>query len=225
MTHPPPHDARAELIARAEELVKTHMAQYDPSHDWAHVNRVRNTALRIGRSLDPLPDMLVVELAALFHDMADAKYGPTSSLPTILSPFLSHPSTISLLTPPQISLINQIIPSVSWSTEKKLRASGGWDEWHETCVELHAVQDADRLDAVGAVGVMRCAAYSGAKGRVLLDVDNQQGESAEGHFHEKLLRIKDRMKTDFGKEEAERRHITMLAFLDALKQERKVWSE
>lgn len=91
-----------------------------------------------------------------------------------------------------------MVPSVSWSTEKKLRAAGEWSAWHDTCAELHAVQDADRLDAIGAVGVMRCAAYSATKNRILIESDDaeeeQEGETAEAHFHDKLLKIKDRMK-------------------------------
>jgi uncharacterized protein len=87
----------------------------------------------------------------------------------------------------------QIVPNVSWSTESKLRKAGEWTDWHNTCPELHAVQDADRLDAVGAVGVMRCAAFSGVKGRRLLD-DAEGSDSAEGHFADKLLLIRDRMK-------------------------------
>ena len=103
--------------------------------------------------------------------------------------------------PEQIALIYAIIPSISWSTEKTLRAAGQWTEWHDTCPELAVVQDADRLDAIGAVGVMRCAAYSAVKGRELLSESSDgSGEnrgdedSAEGHFYDKLLKIKDRMK-------------------------------
>ncbi|RSH90448.1 hypothetical protein EHS25_001053 [Saitozyma podzolica] len=254
--------ARAELIGRAEALVKAHMAQYDPSHDWAHVDRVRKTAMRIARSLNPEPDLLVVELAALFHDMADgmsapysstaplttatpptrylptdspstdkptrpAKYTSTSSLPTLLSPFFTHPSTSSVLLPSQVTLITRIIPSVSWTAEARQRAAPGeYTRWHETCPELCAVQDADRLDAIGAVGVMRCAAFSGVKGRKLVDdADTNGGGSAEAHFEEKLLKIKGRMKTDFGRAEAERRHQTMVNFLEALESERRTWTD
>jgi uncharacterized protein len=95
-----------------------------------------------------------------------------------------------------VSLINRIIPSVSWTAEARQRASPGeYTSWHETCPELCAVQDADRLDAIGAVGVMRCAAFSGVKGRKLVDdTDVNGGGSAEAHFEEKLLNIKGRMK-------------------------------
>ena len=115
-----------------------------------------------------------------------------------MSPFYTAVSTSAAssrpsITTDQIELIGRIVPSVSWSTEAKLRKAGAWTEWHDTCAELHCVQDADRLDAIGAVGIMRCSAFSGAKGRILLDEGDGKG-SAEGHFDEKLLKIRDRMK-------------------------------
>lgn len=73
----------------------------------------------------------------------------------------------------------------------------GWTQWHETCPELHAVQDADRLDAIGAVGILRVAAFSGAKGREL--VGKREGvDTAEQHFYDKLLKVRERMKVSPG---------------------------
>lgn len=122
-----------------------------------------------------------------------AKYGETSSLPALLQPFFST----SNLPQAQIDLIQKIIPSISYSTETKLIKSGKWSEWHRSCPELLIVQDADRLDAIGAVGVFRCAAYSGAKGRVLLGKGDGV-DTAEQHFYDKLLNVKDRMKVGPG---------------------------
>lgn len=107
-----------------------------------------------------------------------------------------------------IERILSIIPSVSYTAETALLAAGGWT-WQNDCLELHAVQDADRLDAIGAVGILRCAAYSGATKRLLVENGDTGGKSAEAHFEEKLLKVRDRMKTAFGKEEAERRHQTV----------------
>ncbi|KAK1927723.1 hypothetical protein DB88DRAFT_479030 [Papiliotrema laurentii] len=197
------------MLTEAEDLVRRHMAQYDPSHDWAHVDRVRRTALRIATTVHPAPDMLVVELVALFHDLAvPAKYGPTDALETTLEPFFQSATSSGSLTLAQQTLVLKIIPNISWSTEKKLRSQGAWSEWHKTCSELHAVQDADRLDAIGAVGILRCAAYSGAKGRKLV-ADEIGDDTAESHFGDKLLLIKDRMKTAWGREEALKRHETV----------------
>ncbi|ODO07627.1 hypothetical protein L198_01208 [Cryptococcus wingfieldii CBS 7118] len=175
-------------------------------------------ALAIAKQMDPTPDLLIVELAALFHDVADKKYTkPTDpTLSQTLTPLLSPH-----LPQPKIDLILSIIPSVSYTSELSLtRATPTRWTWQQTCAELHAVQDADRLDAIGAVGVMRCAAYSSNVRRKLL-VDDVDGESAEGHFEEKLLRVRDRMKSVPGREEAERRHQTMLDFLAALEGERE----
>lgn len=98
------------------------------------------------------------------------------------------------VSPAQIDLILRIIPSVSYSSEMKMRAAGQWSSWQDGCLELHAVQDADRLDAVGAVGVLRCAAFSGARGRYLIEDAPGAGAGCEGHFYEKLLNVKDYMK-------------------------------
>ncbi|ODN83997.1 hypothetical protein L202_00032 [Cryptococcus amylolentus CBS 6039] len=169
-------------------------------------------ALTIAKQMNPTPDLLIVELAALFHDVADKKYTkPTDpTLSQTLTPLLSPH-----LPQYKIDLILSIIPSVSYTSELAMtRATPTQWTWQQTCAELHAVQDADRLDAIGAVGVMRCAAYSSHVGRKLLvdDGDEERGErgaSAEGHFEEKLLRVRDRMKSGPGREEAERRHRTV----------------
>ncbi len=124
--------------------------------------------------------------------MAIAKYGSTDTLYPTLQPFFASPAVQTLSTS-QTKLILEIIPNISWSTEKKLRASKQWTEWHDNCSELHAVQDADRLDAIGSVGIMRCAAYSAVAGRKLVS-EEEGDDSAESHFAEKLLLIKDRMK-------------------------------
>ena len=96
-----------------------------------------------------------------------------------------------------------------------MKAAGTLTEWHTSCPELLVAQDADRLDAIGGVGIMRCCAFSGAMGRTLLGKDKN---TAEGHFYDKLVHVKDRMKvgtslkyeadiqTPAGKREAAKRH-------------------
>ncbi|KAK8865605.1 hypothetical protein IAR55_000749 [Kwoniella newhampshirensis] len=210
-----------ELLGQAEALVRREMAKYDPSHDWPHVDRVRKMALKIAQTMTPTPDLLVVELAALFHDL-NGKYITSSSpsLSTLLSPLLS----LSPVTSDQSALVLGIIPSISYTSELRLSSSvpSQWT-WQSSCPELHAVQDADRLDAIGSIGIMRVSAYSGAKGRKLLEDEEMVkiGESAEGHFEEKLLKVRDRMKTVWGREEAEKRHQTMVHFLSDLERERE----
>lgn len=127
------------------------------------VDRVRRTALALARSLptsssSPQPDMLVLELAALFHDMNDAKYSlSTSGEPvttdSILEPFFTSPEAAQIVSSAQRAEICRVVDSVSWSKEKKLREKGEWDDgWRPTSVELACVQDADRLDAIGGFG-------------------------------------------------------------------------
>lgn len=124
------------------------------------VQRVRGNAVNIARSLaDRNPDMLVVELAAILHDILDKKYLPSElqgSKPDTLQylrPFFQSVSSHNdLIGSGKAVLISKVIDNVSWSNEQELRAMGEWETWHEECIELHIVQDADRLDAIGAIG-------------------------------------------------------------------------
>ncbi len=125
------------------------------------VRRVRDLALKIGRTMEPSPDLLVIEVAALMHDMADKKYvriPEGMSLATYFTPVfegLDLPEgskAIDILGQERIELIGRVVENVSWTTEKRLRKEGLWGKWHSECEELHCVQDADRLDAIGAIG-------------------------------------------------------------------------
>lgn len=135
----------------------------------ALVQRVRRTAVSLARSIAAAtpeakgtrkPDLLVVELAALMHDMLDKKYvthelaaNPEAFFLPLLSPQPgTSGETLDLASDGRASLISKIVDNVSWTTESKRRASGEWGAWHDNCVELHCVQDADRLDAIGAFG-------------------------------------------------------------------------
>ncbi|KAL7413873.1 hypothetical protein BDY24DRAFT_415002 [Mrakia frigida] len=222
-------EAQAQLILAAEELVKKHMAAYDPSHDWYHVDRVRRTALALGKSLpkDQPCDMLVLELAALFHDLTDAKYATTPiSTSTLLSPFFSTPLALSVFgfsLSSTSALICRIVDNVSWSKETKLRANGEWEDgWRETCWELGCVQDGDRLDAIGGMGIMRCCAYSASVNRALyIPLGGAgQNETAIQHFEDKLFKISgNAMKTPLGRQLAEKRQALMRAFVDGVEEE------
>lgn len=133
-------------------------------------------------------------------DHGVAKYGETSALPTLLRPFFAD----SNLPEHQIDLIQRIIPNISYSAETRLLKAGGLTDWHRSCPELLIVQDADRLDAIGAVGVLRCAAFSGAKGRTLVGKGDGV-DTAEQHFYDKLLNVKDRMKVGLEQVQEERK--------------------
>ncbi|KAG5652159.1 hypothetical protein H0H81_006044 [Sphagnurus paluster] len=118
-------------------------------------------------------------------------------------------------------LITNVIDNVSWSTEKKLKEKDLWTKWHDECVELHCVQDADRLDAIGAFGVMRCAAYTAITNNPIYAPmgDPKQPYSAIQHFSDKLIHIRDRLKTNYGRSLGLKRHQLILDFLSAIEDE------
>ncbi|GAA5864131.1 hypothetical protein JCM3774_006391 [Rhodotorula dairenensis] len=172
-------DRERALVHAAELRAELHHAQYDPSHDFYHVDRVRRLARAIAAT-EGAVDVLVVELAALFHDLIDAKYLPASlaATPTAratLDPFWTqhdppHSETTEagpVLDEERRRLVERIVDNVSYSKEVKRIAAGQQTEWHLSCPELHCVQDADKLDAIGAFGIMRCAAYSAIANRPL----------------------------------------------------------
>lgn len=237
---------RTTIISAAESFVKTAFINHDPSHDWQHVDRVRLLALSLTRSpdlkslLQPL-DLLVVELGALFHDLTDSKYSSSSLTPSsVLSPFWSSLPSPTLISQSQRELVEKIVENVSWSKDERRRALSPSHRsaadielanWLQSCKEFQVVSDADRLDSIGSIGIMRCAAYSAKVNRPLYIPPNnpkmdpvppaEQAEgyngSAVGHFYEKLLKIKgDRLYTEEGRREAERRQAAMRTFLDEL---------
>ncbi|KAH7312785.1 hypothetical protein B0J17DRAFT_584992 [Rhizoctonia solani] len=223
-----PSPAEKAVIAAAEELMEKTMKKYDPSHDAYHVNRVRRTAVALAKAQTPQPDLLVVELAALLHDVLDKKYVTAEEAAdphAYFRPFFeSVKEEVDLLADGRGRLIVRVIENVSWTTEKKLRTENKLEPWHESCVELHCVQDADRLDAIGAFGIMRVSAYSAAVNRPLHTPpdDPQVSHTAIQHFHDKLLHIKDRLKTPQGRKLGAQRHQFMLQFLDAVDKEYEV---
>ncbi|KAJ6576724.1 hypothetical protein DFH09DRAFT_1361602 [Mycena vulgaris] len=208
------------VISEAETMMKDAMARYDPSHDAFHVQRVRRTALALANGISPKPDLLVVELAALLHDVLDKKYVSAEQAADPYAFFL--PFFTSMAAKHQLDLVQdgrarqiaQIVDNVSWTTEIKLRKNNLWS-WQQNCVELHCVQDADRLDAIGAFGIMRCSAYSAAVNRPLhVPADDPRvKDSAIQHFYDKLVLIRDRLKTEQGKVLGEKRHRVLLAFM------------
>lgn len=212
-------------LQAAENFMNEIMARYDPSHDAFHVQRVRKTALSIARALfAQQPDLLVVELAALLHDVLDKKYVSEIEaadpygyfLPFFQS--LSSEHGLDLISDGRARQIVKVVENVSWTTEKELRSTGRIEEWHRVCVELHCVQDADRLDAIGAFGIMRCAAYSAVVNRPLHAPPGRL-DTAVQHFYDKLLHIQERLKTEPGKQMGAKRHQFMVDFLNSVENE------
>lgn len=220
-----PNAQEQGALQAAENLMNETMARYDPSHDAFHVQRVRKTALSIARALSAQqPDLLVVELAALLHDVLDKKYVSEAEaadpygyfLPFFQS--LSSEHGLDLISDGRARQVVKVVENVSWTTEKELRSTGKIEEWHRVCVELHCVQDADRLDAIGAFGIMRCAAYSAAVNRPLHAPPGRL-DTAVQHFYDKLLHIQERLKTEPGKQMGAKRHRFIVGFLDSVENE------
>jgi uncharacterized protein len=183
-------------------------------HDWFHIERVRNVALAIAR--EEGADLFVVELAALLHDVADWKFagGDHEAGPRAAREWLK-----SLGVPqPTIDHVTTVIAGLSFK--------GAGVETPMSTIEGRCVQDADRLDAIGAIGIARAFAYGGHKGRAMYDPDvpPQPHASFEAykkntgptinHFYEKLLLLKARMNTETGKRLAEQRHAVLEEFLE-----------
>lgn len=188
------------LIVKTAEYVKDFMSQFDASHDWQHIVRVVSLARTIFDGLLPTSalnngssqDMSLrkVILAALLHDVADTKYIPSNQQnPQFIANLLTDHGADEQLADD----IQSICHGVSYRTEvKDLAAAQALLQKHP---ELAIVQDADRLDAIGAVGVGRCFTYGGAKTTRSLD-------GSIDHFDKKLLHLEKMMKTTVGTEMA-----------------------
>ncbi len=202
----------SDLIDRTASHVKTVLSGDGTGHDWWHVYRVWKVAQRIGQA--EKADLLVVELAALLHDIADWKFhdGNLSVGPTRAKQWQDSLG----LDPGTVDQVCQIIANISFK--------GAAVEQPPLSLEGKVVQDADRLDAMGAIGIARAFAYGGAKGQAIYDPAVQPSEhrTAESylkggatinHFYEKLLLLKDRMNTATGRAMAEERHRFMEDYL------------
>ncbi len=204
----------ASLISRTAEFVKVQLSEAEGGHDWFHIQRVWNNAKRIGLREDV--NMLVVELAAMLHDIADSKFhgGDEFVGPKKAKAFLDSEGV-----DPEITKhVVKIIENVSFK--------GGKEKRTFSSKELDVVQDADRLDALGAVGIARAFNYGGFKNRALYDPSvppNLSMTKAEyknstaptlNHFYEKLLLLKDLMNTETGKMIAQERHDFMVTYLN-----------
>jgi len=202
----------SDLIDRTANHIKTVLSGDGTGHDWWHVYRVWKMAKRIGHAEQA--DPLVVELAALLHDIADWKFhdGDLSVGPTKAKDWLDSLG----LDPGIIDQVCQIITNISFK--------GAAVEQQPLSLEGKVVQDADRLDAMGAIGIARAFAYGGAKGREIYDPAAKptehrtaeaylKGGTSINHFYEKLLLLKDRMNTVTGRAMAEERHTFMEDYL------------
>ena len=202
------------LINNTIDFVKQTLANAEGGHDWWHIYRVWQLSKHIaGKEAEV--DMLTVELAALLHDIADSKFhdGDEEVGPRLAYDFLAQQKVESSVAEHVIRIIQNI--SFKNSFEEQTFCSK----------ELDIVQDADRLDAIGAIGIARTFNYGGHKGRALHDPaikpeTNLNKESYKNstaptinHFYEKLLLLKDKMNTKTGKQLAIHRHKFMEQYL------------
>ena len=202
------------LIDKTILFVKATLAQAEGGHDWFHIERVYKNALLIAES--EKCDMEIVQLGALLHDIADSKFynGDESIGPKTARTFLESEK----VEPTIIDHVIAIIENISFK--------GGKVERQFSSIELDIVQDADRLDAIGAIGIARTFNYGGFKNRALynpeiapnLTMTKEEYKNNEAptinHFYEKLLLLKDKMNTQTGKQIAQDRHRYMEDFLE-----------
>jgi len=209
---------RTEIIQKTEQFIESEFSSEGSGHDWFHVDRVRKMALRIGQHEGC--DLFVVEMAALLHDLDDWKLNGTESQNgSKTKKWLD----IIELEAEDVLHILKITEEVSFK--------GAGIETPVQSVEAAVVQDADRLDAIGAIGIARTFTYGGHKSRLIYDPsilpvmhdDFQEYKNNTAptinHFYEKLLLLKDRMNTETARTIAEQRHQFMNDYLSQFYEE------
>lgn len=203
------------LIENTIAHVKAELAEVEAGHDWFHIERVLRNAIHIGEAEGNV-DMLVVKLGALLHDIADAKFhdGDEEVGPRKTREWLASQSV-------EEGIIEHVVLIVRHISYK---SNIGGQKW--TSPELAVVQDADRLDALGAIGIARTFNYGGHKGRALYDPaippnpDMSEAEYKTGtpptlnHFVDKLFKLKGLMNTQTGRRLAEERDAFCREFYD-----------
>jgi uncharacterized protein len=202
-----------DIIDRTISFVKEKLKNAEGGHDWFHIERVYKNALLIAK--EEVCNETIVKLAALLHDIADSKFNNGDEVvgPETARTFLESEDVDGEI----INHVIKIIENISYK--------GGNFEKSFASVELDIVQDADRLDALGAIGIARMFNYGGFKNRVLYDPNiapklkmtkeeyKKSDSPTFNHFYEKLLLLKDKMNTQTGKQIALERHRFMENFI------------
>lgn len=203
-----------EVIKRIASKVQSHLSDAEGGHDWWHIHRVWKNALLIAQEEDVNQD--IVSLAALLHDIADPKFhnGDESIGPRLTKEWLEKEGV-------DHGTIEHIVNIVKHMSFKNSFEGKSWSS-----PELLVVQDADRLDAIGAIGIARAFSYGGHKQRAMYDpqvapmteMTKEQYKSSTSptinHFYEKLLKLKGLMNTKTASSIAQERHDFMIAYLD-----------
>ncbi|HMQ44796.1 MAG TPA: HD domain-containing protein [Mariniflexile sp.] len=202
------------IITNTIAFVKKQLANAEGGHDWFHIERVYKNAMLIAENESA--DILVIQLGALLHDIADSKFhdGDETIGPKIAREFLLKQDV-------DLQAIDHVINII-----ENISFKGGNEAQKFKSAELDVVQDADRLDAMGAIGIARCFNYGGFKNREIYNPDIEPNltmgkaeyKASNGpsinHFYEKLLLLKHKMNTKTGKALAEKRHAFMELYLE-----------
>lgn len=208
-------DTNHSILTHIAAKVKEILTNAEAGHDWLHIERVWRNTLEILET-ESKADSIIVQLAALLHDVADAKFhnGDESIGPKVAMQLMS-----------EIDIDHKVKQEVILIIDN-LSYKGGFTKSGYHSLELDIVRDADRLDAIGAIGIARAFNYGGYKNRRLYDANvlPQVFDSREAyknhdgptiyHFFEKLLKLKDLMGTQKGRSMAEERHQFMVDFLE-----------
>ena len=206
---------KEKIITTTIAFVKKELKNAEGGHDWFHIERVFKNSILISKV--EKVDVFVVSLAALLHDIADPKFynGDETVGPKVATKFLKEQEVHEQIINHVVNIIKHISFKNSFDKESK----------KFTSIELKVVQDADRLDAIGAIGIARCFNYGGFKNRGLYDPEiipnlnmtKEQYKNSDAptinHFYEKLLLLKDSMNTLSGKKIAAQRHAFMETYL------------
>jgi uncharacterized protein len=196
---------RDEQISMTEEFVRQNMKGYDSGHDWWHIDRVRRLAKHINEK-ETLVDPFIIDITALLHDTADSKFAGRNGEQgySLIADYLDSCEMSDIKTP-----VLNVIKNISFSSGKKYDILDN----RLLCV----VQDADRLDAIGAIGIARAFNYGGFRNNPIYfpgEDSANTGISTIGHFYDKLLKLKDLMNTSTGRKIAEERHKILEMFLE-----------
>lgn len=185
-----------------ENFVKENLIEYDSGHDWYHIERVRKLDLYINEK-ETLADPFIVDITALLHDTADSKFaGKNNENGYLLIGDFMDKSGLSEIK----DRVLNVIKTVSFSSKIK---SESFDD-----PLLWVIQDADRIDAIGAIGIARAFNYGGFRNNPIYIPGAESDKSTIGHFYEKLLKLKDLMNTQTGRTLAVERHKILEIFLE-----------
>lgn len=202
-----------DIIQKAAQYVKSKQSGFkEAGHDWFHTLRVWKMAVRLAEQIKC--DLTVVHLASLFHDIADAKFtgGEEMDGPAIAREWMQKEK----IDPEIIEKVAHIIANISWRKQHTAVLAKN--------PEFAIVQDADRLDAIGAIGIARAFSYGGFKSRPIFIPTSERNEfdpnnDTISHFYEKLLLLKETLNTAPAREIARERHQFMIAFLNQFNRE------